>query len=57
MMISQNGLGYLISYYGETGDYANMFAAVSVVIALGYLSDRLFLMIMRRVLRWREMPS
>ena len=57
MMISQNGLGYLISYYGETGDYANMFAAVSVVIALGYFSDRFFLMIMRRILRWREMPS
>jgi len=54
MMISQNGLGYLISYYGETGDYANMFASVGVVIALGYLSDRLFLLAMGRILRWRE---
>jgi ABC-type nitrate/sulfonate/bicarbonate transport system permease component len=54
MMISQNGLGYLVAYYGETGDYANMFAGVATVIALGYFSDRLFLVLMRRLLRWRS---
>jgi ABC-type nitrate/sulfonate/bicarbonate transport system permease component len=57
MRISQNGLGYLISYYGETGYYATMVAAVATVVAIGYLSDRGFLYAMRRTLRWRELPG
>ena len=57
MMISQNGLGYLVSYHGETGDYPVMFAAVLAVIVLGYLSDRLFLHLMRRTLRWRALSA
>ena len=57
MMISRNGLGFLISYSGETGDYAAMFAAVIGVVAIGFLSDRVFLWLMRRLLRWREVPG
>ncbi len=57
MMIARNGLGFLISYSGETGDYATMFAAVIVVVAIGFLSDRAFLWFMRRLLRWRELPG
>jgi NitT/TauT family transport system permease protein len=56
MMISRNGLGFLISYSGETGDYANMFAAVLVVVAIGFFSDRFFLALMRWSLRWRDLP-
>jgi NitT/TauT family transport system permease protein len=57
MLISRNGLGFLISYSGETGDYASMFAAVIVVVTIGFLSDRGFLLLMRRTLRWRELPA
>ena len=57
MMISRNGLGFLISYSGETGDYAIMFAGVVIVVAIGFLSDRAFLWLMRRLLRYRELPG
>lgn len=57
MIIAQEGLGYLVSFYGEGGDYPNMFAAVTVVIALGYFSDRGFLAVMRRTLRWRNLSA
>jgi ABC-type nitrate/sulfonate/bicarbonate transport system permease component len=57
MIIAQQGLGYLVSFYGEGGAYANMFAAVLVVIMLGYLSDRGFLALLRRTLRWRALPQ
>jgi len=57
MMISRNGLGFLISYTGETGDYANMFAAILVVVAIGFFSDRFFLLLMRWALRWRDLPA
>lgn len=57
MLISRNGLGFLISYSGETGDYATMFGAILVVVAIGFLSDRTFLWLMRRLLRYRELPG
>jgi NitT/TauT family transport system permease protein len=57
MMISRNGLGFLISYSGETGDYATMFAGVVIVVAIGFASDRAFLWLMRRMLRYRELPG
>lgn len=57
LLISRNGLGYLISFYGETGDYGAMFAAIIVVVLIGFLSDRVFLAIMRRTLRWRDLPG
>ena len=57
MMISRNGLGFLISYSGETGDYSTMFAGVIIVVAIGFLSDRVFLWLMRGLLRYRELPG
>jgi ABC-type nitrate/sulfonate/bicarbonate transport system permease component len=57
MIIAREGLGYLISFYGEGGDYPNMFAIIAVVVALGYFSDRAFLAAVRRSLRWRELPA
>jgi ABC-type nitrate/sulfonate/bicarbonate transport system permease component len=57
MIIAQQGLGYLVSFYGEGGFYANMFAAVLVVVMLGYFSDRGFLALLRRTLRWRALPE
>lgn len=53
-LMANNGLGYLISYLGSGGAYGAMFAAVLVVALLGFAADRLFLLISRRVLAWRE---
>ena len=53
-LISQSGLGYLISQLGENSDYSGMFAAVLAVTLLGVVADRSFLMLSRRVLRWTE---
>lgn len=54
LLISRSGLGYLISYTGESGDYSSMFAAILVVVSIGFLADRLFLHLMRWVLRYRD---
>jgi NitT/TauT family transport system permease protein len=53
-LISQEGLGYLISQLGENGDYPGMFAAVLAVTLIGVAADRTFLMIGNWVLRWTE---
>jgi len=54
MIASRNGLGYLIGFLGDGGNYDGMFAVVLVVAALGFFADRLYLAFSRRVLRWRE---
>jgi NitT/TauT family transport system permease protein len=53
-LISQSGLGYLISQLGENGDYAGMFAAVMAVTLIGVAADRSFLWLSRWLLRWTE---
>lgn len=52
-LMSRNGLGYLISFLGDAGAYPQMFAAVIVVASLGFVADRLYLGLMRRMLAWR----
>jgi len=54
LLISRSGLGYLISYTGEAGDYPSMFAAILVVVAIGFLADRIFLHLMRWIMRYRD---
>lgn len=54
LMISREGLGYLISNFGDAGLYNRMFAVVLTVSALGFVADRAYLALMRRVLAWRE---
>src|SRR6266540_1399097 len=51
---AQSGLGYLISFLGDEGAYDAMFAVVLTVAFLGFVADRLFLRLTRRLLRWRE---
>jgi ABC-type nitrate/sulfonate/bicarbonate transport system permease component len=51
---AREGLGYLISFLGEGGVYDAMFAAVLTVAALGFIADRLYLLLARRALAWRE---
>jgi len=50
---ARKGLGFMIGVLGEGGVYDGMFAAVLTVALLGFLADRGFLILTRRVLRWR----
>ena len=54
MIGAREGMGFLISFLGEGGNYPAMFAAVFTVIAFGFLADRLYMALTRRLLRWRE---
>jgi ABC-type nitrate/sulfonate/bicarbonate transport system permease component len=51
---ARKGLCFMIGVLGEGGVYDAMFAAVLTVALLGFIADRLYLMLMRRVLRWRS---
>ncbi len=52
-LMSRDGLGYLISFLGDGGAYAPMFATVIVVSLLGFMADRAYLAWMRKALVWR----
>lgn len=54
LLISRSGLGYLISYTGESGDYPSMFAAILTVVCIGFLADRIFLHTIRWVMRYTD---
>jgi NitT/TauT family transport system permease protein len=54
LIVAQQGLGYLIGFLGANGTYDAMFAVVLTVAFLGFVADRIYLMIMQRVLRWQE---
>jgi NitT/TauT family transport system permease protein len=53
-LVGGRGLGYLISFLGDSGIYPAMFAVVLTVAALGFVADRLYLSLMQRLLHWRE---
>ena len=53
-LVGQHGLGYLISFLGDGGVYDAMFAGVLTVSVFGFLADRLYMLLMQRMLRWRE---
>lgn len=54
LLISTEGLGYLIGVLGENGVYPTMFAVIFIVIAMGFSADRLYLFVSRRVLAWLD---
>jgi ABC-type nitrate/sulfonate/bicarbonate transport system permease component len=54
LIASQQGFGYLIGYLGSTGAYEAMYAVVLTVAFLGFAADRVYQIIMQRLLRWRE---
>jgi NitT/TauT family transport system permease protein len=54
LLISTEGLGYLIGILGENGVYPTMFAVIFIVIAMGFFADRLYLTVSRRVLVWLD---
>jgi NitT/TauT family transport system permease protein len=54
LIVARQGFGYMIGWLGDGGAYDAMFAVVLTVALLGFAADRLYLMLMRRVLAWRE---
>jgi NitT/TauT family transport system permease protein len=54
LIVARAGLGYMIGWLGDGGAYDAMFAVVMTVALLGFIADRLYLKLMRRVLAWRE---
>ena len=54
LVAAQRGLGFMIGMLGEGGVYDAMFATVLTVAMFGFVADRLFQMLTRRVLRWQQ---
>ncbi len=54
LIVAQKGFGYLIGYMGANGSYDAMYAVVLTVAFLGFAADRIYLVITRRALAWRE---
>jgi len=54
LIVAQQGLGYLIGFLGANGTYDAMFAVVLTVAFLGFAADRVYLLVMQRVLRWQD---
>jgi NitT/TauT family transport system permease protein len=54
LIVARQGLGYLIGYLGADGAYEPMFAVVLTVAFLGFAADRLYMVLVRRVLAWRD---
>ena len=53
LIAAREGLGYLIGFLGASGTYDAMFAVVLTVALLGFFADRIYLLIMQRLLRWQ----
>ncbi len=53
LIAARNGLGHLIGFLGEGGVYDAMFAAVLTVASLGFLADRAWLRLARRIAPWQ----
>jgi len=54
LIAAREGLGYLIGFLGASGTYDAMFAVVLTVALLGFVADRIYLLVMQRMLRWQE---
>jgi ABC-type nitrate/sulfonate/bicarbonate transport system permease component len=54
MIASTSGIGKLIFMYGENGAYDYMFAAISCIVIVAFVADRLMLRVTAVCLRWHE---
>lgn len=54
LIVAHKGFGYLIGVLGANGTYDAMYAVVLTVAFLGFAADRIYLIIIHRVLAWRE---
>ena len=53
-IVARQRFGSLIGSLGANGSYDAMFAVVMTVALLGFTADRLYQMLMQRVLAWRD---
>jgi len=53
LIVTQRGFGYLIGYLGANGSYEAMYAVVFTVAFLGFAADRLYQLLVQRMLIWR----
>lgn len=53
LIVAQKGFGYLIGSLGANGTYDAMYAVVFTVAFLGFVADRIYLLITKRALAWR----
>lgn len=53
-LIATDGVGYMISSLGDGGIYPAMFAVIFFVAGIGFLADRLYILLARRLLSWRD---
>ncbi|MCU4178345.1 ABC transporter permease [Bosea sp. BH3] len=53
LLISNEGIGFLIRIYGDGSQYPKMFACTFTVMLLGFLADRCFRRLSGHLLRWR----
>jgi ABC-type nitrate/sulfonate/bicarbonate transport system permease component len=57
LIVARQGFGYLIGFLGANGSYEPMFAVVLTVAFLGFAADRVYQVIVRRALMWREQST
>ena len=53
MIAARSGLGFMIGFLGDGGNFDAMFAVVFTVAFLGFIADRLYQYAMQRTLQWR----
>ncbi|MCF8476421.1 MAG: ABC transporter permease [Pseudolabrys sp.] len=54
LIVAHKGFGFLIGSLGAGGSYAAMYAVVLTVAFLGFAADRVYLLVAKRTLAWRE---
>jgi NitT/TauT family transport system permease protein len=54
LIAARHGFGYLIGILGANGSYDAMYAVVLTVAFLGFAADRVYLVITKRTLAWRD---
>jgi ABC-type nitrate/sulfonate/bicarbonate transport system permease component len=54
MIVSNHGIGKLMFFFGDSGSYNYMFAAVITIVVAAYLADRAFVIFTDHILRWQE---
>jgi NitT/TauT family transport system permease protein len=54
LIVAQKGFGFLIGSFGANGTYDAMYAVVLTVAFLGFAADRIYLLITKRVMQWRD---
>lgn len=53
LIFGEEGLGYLVGSFGSMGEYSSMFATIIIIVAAGFICDRLFQRFYDHFLRWR----